>query len=45
VPTPEITERLREAGLRVTTPRVSVLRVLDASHDHPRVTSRRSPAA
>jgi Fur family transcriptional regulator, stress-responsive regulator len=35
--TPEITERLREAGLRVTTPRVSVLRVLDASHDHPRV--------
>jgi Fe2+ or Zn2+ uptake regulation protein len=37
VPTPEITERLRQVGLRVTTPRVSVLGVLDASHDHPRV--------
>jgi Fur family ferric uptake transcriptional regulator len=37
VPTPEITERLRGAGLRVTAPRVSVLGVLDASHDHPRV--------
>jgi Fe2+ or Zn2+ uptake regulation protein len=37
VPAPEITERLRGAGLRVTTPRVSVLGVLDASHDHPRV--------
>jgi Fur family ferric uptake transcriptional regulator len=37
VPGPEITERLRAAGLRVTTPRVSVLRVLDAATDHPRV--------
>jgi Fur family transcriptional regulator, stress-responsive regulator len=37
VPAPEITERLREAGLRVTAPRVAVLGVLDASHDHPRV--------
>ena len=37
MPTPEITERLRGAGLRVTTPRVSVLKVLDASHDHPRI--------
>jgi Fe2+ or Zn2+ uptake regulation protein len=30
-------ERLREAGLRVTAPRVAVLRVLNESHDHPRV--------
>jgi Fur family transcriptional regulator, stress-responsive regulator len=37
VPTPGITERLREAGLRVTAPRMSVLGVLDASDDHPRV--------
>src|SRR5918995_5162858 len=37
VPTPEITERLRGAGLRVTTPRLSVLAVLDAAHDHPRM--------
>lgn len=37
MPTPDATERLREAGLRVTAPRVSVLTVLDASEDHPRV--------
>ncbi len=37
MPAPEITERLRGAGLRVTTPRVSVLTILDASHDHPRM--------
>jgi Fe2+ or Zn2+ uptake regulation protein len=37
VPTPELSERLRGAGLRVTTPRISVLEVLDASPDHPRV--------
>jgi Fur family ferric uptake transcriptional regulator len=33
----EIEERLRGAGLRVTAPRVAVLRVLAESHDHPRV--------
>ena len=33
----QVTDRLRAAGLRVTAPRVSVLGVLDASHDHPRV--------
>ena len=33
----QVTERLRAAGLRVTAPRVSVLGVLDASEDHPRV--------
>jgi Fe2+ or Zn2+ uptake regulation protein len=33
----EITSRLRGAGLRVTATRVSVLAVLDESHDHPRV--------
>jgi Fe2+ or Zn2+ uptake regulation protein len=33
----QITERLRDAGLRVTATRVSVLGVLDASDDHPRV--------
>src|SRR5215210_9334719 len=33
----QVTERLRAAGLRITAPRVSVLGVLDASHDHPRV--------
>jgi Fur family ferric uptake transcriptional regulator len=33
----QITERLRDAGLRVTATRVSVLAVLDASDDHPRV--------
>jgi Fur family transcriptional regulator, stress-responsive regulator len=37
MPTPDVTERLREAGLRVTAPRVSVLSVLEASEDHPRV--------
>ena len=33
----QVTDRLRAAGLRVTAPRVSVLGVLDASEDHPRV--------
>jgi Fe2+ or Zn2+ uptake regulation protein len=33
----QVTDRLRAAGLRVTAPRVSVLGVLDASQDHPRV--------
>jgi Fur family transcriptional regulator, stress-responsive regulator len=33
----QISERLRHAGLRVTATRVSVLAVLDASPDHPRV--------
>ena len=33
----QITERLRDAGLRVTATRVSVLGVLEASDDHPRV--------
>ena len=32
-----LAERLRSAGLRVTTPRLSVLEVLDAAHDHPSV--------
>jgi Fe2+ or Zn2+ uptake regulation protein len=32
-----ITSRLRDAGLRVTATRVSVLGVLDESRDHPRV--------
>jgi Fur family ferric uptake transcriptional regulator len=32
-----VSERLRAAGLRVTAPRVSVLGVLEASEDHPRV--------
>jgi Fe2+ or Zn2+ uptake regulation protein len=32
-----IAERLRGAGLRVTAPRVAVLRVLGESTDHPRV--------
>jgi Fur family ferric uptake transcriptional regulator len=30
-------QRLRDVGLRVTGPRVAVLRVLDESRDHPRV--------
>jgi Fur family ferric uptake transcriptional regulator len=30
-------QRLRDAGLRVTAPRVAVLRVLSDSRDHPRV--------
>ena len=30
-------ERLRNAGLRVTAPRVAVLRVLSEAHDHPRI--------
>jgi Fe2+ or Zn2+ uptake regulation protein len=34
---PDAIERLREAGLRVTAPRATVLEVLDAAHDHPRV--------
>jgi Fur family ferric uptake transcriptional regulator len=37
VPIEQLSERLRGAGLRVTAPRVSVLAVLDASADHPRV--------
>jgi Fur family transcriptional regulator, stress-responsive regulator len=37
MPIEGITQRLREAGLRVTATRVSVLGVLDASPDHPRV--------
>jgi Fur family transcriptional regulator, stress-responsive regulator len=37
VPTRAISERLHEAGLRVTGPRVAVLTVLDASRDHPRM--------
>jgi len=32
-----IEERLRSAGLRVTAPRVAVLRVLTEAEDHPRV--------
>jgi Fe2+ or Zn2+ uptake regulation protein len=32
-----IEERLRGAGLRVTAPRVAVLRVLEEATDHPRV--------
>lgn len=37
MPTQELSHRLRGAGLRVTATRVSVLRVLDESIDHPRV--------
>ena len=37
MPIEEVTQRLRDAGLRVTATRVSVLGVLDASSDHPRV--------
>jgi Fe2+ or Zn2+ uptake regulation protein len=37
VPTGELIERLRDAGLRVTAPRVSVLGVLESARDHPRV--------
>ena len=37
MPIQPLTDRLRGAGLRVTGPRVAVLRVLDASDDHPRV--------
>ena len=33
----QVRDRLRAAGLRITAPRVSVLGVLDASEDHPRV--------
>ncbi|MBE2315488.1 transcriptional repressor [Solirubrobacter sp. CPCC 204708] len=33
----EIEEQLRGVGLRVTAPRVAVLRVLSESRDHPRV--------
>jgi Fe2+ or Zn2+ uptake regulation protein len=33
----ELEERLRDVGLRATSPRVSVLRVLEESSDHPRV--------
>jgi Fe2+ or Zn2+ uptake regulation protein len=37
VPLEHLQDRLRAAGLRVTAPRVAVLRALDASSDHPRV--------
>ncbi len=37
MPMRELEDRLRQAGLRVTAPRVAVLRVLDESVDHPRV--------
>lgn len=37
MPTQDISERLRGAGLRATGPRVAVLSVLMASRDHPRV--------
>jgi Fe2+ or Zn2+ uptake regulation protein len=37
VETDLIERRLREAGLRVTAPRVAVLRVLAEANDHPRV--------
>lgn len=37
MPIEQLSERLREAGLRVTAPRVSVLAVLEESADHPRV--------
>jgi Fur family ferric uptake transcriptional regulator len=37
VETQQIEQRLRDAGLRVTAPRVAVLRVLVESPDHPRV--------
>jgi Fur family ferric uptake transcriptional regulator len=33
----ELEQRLREAGLRVTTPRLAVLQVLDEARDHPRI--------
>jgi Fe2+ or Zn2+ uptake regulation protein len=33
----DLEERLRAVGLRATAPRVAVLRVLEASRDHPRV--------
>jgi Fe2+ or Zn2+ uptake regulation protein len=33
----DLEERLRDVGLRVTAPRLAVLRVLEASTDHPRV--------
>jgi Fe2+ or Zn2+ uptake regulation protein len=33
----ELQSQLRDAGLRVTAPRVAVLRVLATTHDHPRV--------
>jgi Fe2+ or Zn2+ uptake regulation protein len=37
VKTERLEERLRAAGLRATTPRIAVLRVLAESRDHPRV--------
>ncbi len=37
VPMQELERSLRDAGLRVTAPRVAVLRVLADSSDHPRV--------
>jgi Fur family transcriptional regulator, stress-responsive regulator len=33
----DLEQRLRDVGLRVTAPRVAVLRVLEGSTDHPRV--------
>jgi Fe2+ or Zn2+ uptake regulation protein len=33
----ELEQRLRDAGLRVTAPRLAVLEVLDAARDHPRI--------
>jgi Fur family transcriptional regulator, stress-responsive regulator len=33
----ELEQRLREAGLRVTTPRLAVLQVLAEARDHPRI--------
>jgi Fur family ferric uptake transcriptional regulator len=33
----ELEHRLRDAGLRVTAPRVAVLQVLDDARDHPRI--------
>jgi Fe2+ or Zn2+ uptake regulation protein len=35
--TSDLQRRLRDSGLRVTAPRVAVLRVLDEADDHPRV--------
>ena len=37
MPIEPLTDRLREAGLRVTATRVAVLSVLDDARDHPRV--------
>jgi Fe2+ or Zn2+ uptake regulation protein len=37
VPSVELEQRLRDAGLRVTAPRVAVLSVLTEAGDHPRI--------